>query len=160
MRRELLTWDDIDMLIDHMIPQFNVEFEGMVMITRGGIVPGGLLAAALQLENILTAAVDFPAEAEMDLPASPHDFSPGRNLFSFLMIRFWLPGEFLLLMMFGVQAEPSQQSKTGCGCGRASVYLCAAFQSLSKLIREYSPGLLWCGDGCLYCLSMGKPARS
>ena len=66
MRRELLTWDDIDMLIDHMIPQFNVEFEGMVMITRGGIVPGGLLAAALHLENILTAAVDFPAEAEMD----------------------------------------------------------------------------------------------
>jgi uncharacterized protein len=67
MRRELLTWDDIDMLIDHMIPQFDVEFEGMVMVTRGGIVPGGLLAAALQMENILTAAVDFPAEAEMDL---------------------------------------------------------------------------------------------
>ena len=66
MRRELLTWDDIEMLIDHMLPQFNVEFEGMVMITRGGIVPGGLLAAAIQLENILTAAVDFPAEAEMD----------------------------------------------------------------------------------------------
>jgi hypoxanthine phosphoribosyltransferase len=66
MRREMLTWDDIDMLIDHMIPQFNAEFEGMVMITRGGIVPGGLLAAALQLENILTAAVDFPAEAEME----------------------------------------------------------------------------------------------
>src|SRR4030043_1462387 len=67
MRRELLNWDDIDMLIDHMIPQFNVDFEGMVMVTRGGIVPGGLLAAALKLENILTAAVDFPAEAEMDL---------------------------------------------------------------------------------------------
>lgn len=66
MRRELLTWDDIDMLIDHLIPQFEHEFEGMVMITRGGIVPGGLLAAILQLENILTAAVDFPAEAEME----------------------------------------------------------------------------------------------
>ena len=67
MRRELLTWDDIDMLIDHMLPQFNGEFEGMVMVTRGGIVPGGLLAAALQMKNILTASVDFPAEAEMDL---------------------------------------------------------------------------------------------
>jgi uncharacterized protein len=66
MRRELLTWNDIDMLIDHIVPQFNIEFEGMVMITRGGIIPGGLLAAILQLENILTAAVDFPAEAEMD----------------------------------------------------------------------------------------------
>lgn len=66
MRRELLTWDDIDALIDHLIPQFNDEFDGMVIITRGGIVPGGLLAAALQLENILTAAVDFPTEAEME----------------------------------------------------------------------------------------------
>jgi hypoxanthine phosphoribosyltransferase len=66
MRRELLTWDDIDKLIDHVVPQFSVEFEGMVMITRGGVVPGGLLAAVLQLENILTAAVDFPAEAEMN----------------------------------------------------------------------------------------------
>lgn len=67
MRRELLTWDDIDVLIDHLIPQFTYEFEGMVIITRGGIVPGGLLASALKLDNILTAAVDFPAEAEMDV---------------------------------------------------------------------------------------------
>jgi len=67
MRRELLTWDDIDALIDHLIPQLNYEFEGMVIITRGGIVPGGLLATALKLDNILTAAVDFPAEAEMEI---------------------------------------------------------------------------------------------
>lgn len=67
MRRELLTWEDVDLLIDHLIPQFDHHYEGMVIITRGGIVPGGLLAAALQLENILTASVDFPAEAEMDI---------------------------------------------------------------------------------------------
>jgi hypoxanthine phosphoribosyltransferase len=67
MRHELLTWDDIDQLIDHLIPQFDHEFEGMVIITRGGIVPGGLLAAALHLENILTASVEFPAGGELDL---------------------------------------------------------------------------------------------
>lgn len=66
MRRELLSWDDVDALIDHLIPQFDHEFDGMVIITRGGIVPGGLLAAALQIEHILTAAVDFPSEAETD----------------------------------------------------------------------------------------------
>ena len=66
MRRELLTWNDVDSLIDHLIPQFDHEFDGMVIITRGGIVPGGLLAAALQIAHILTAAVDFPAEAELD----------------------------------------------------------------------------------------------
>lgn len=66
MRRELLSWEDVDLLIDHLVPQFDDEFDGMVIITRGGIVPGGLLAAALDLENILTASVDFPAEAEMN----------------------------------------------------------------------------------------------
>ena len=67
MRHELLTWDNVDKLIEHLIPQFDYDFEGMVIITRGGIVPGGLLAAALQLENIMTASVDFPAEVEMDI---------------------------------------------------------------------------------------------
>jgi hypoxanthine phosphoribosyltransferase len=41
-----------------------MEFEAMVMITRGGIIPGGLLAEAMGLSAILTAAVDFPAEME------------------------------------------------------------------------------------------------
>jgi hypoxanthine phosphoribosyltransferase len=36
----------------------------MVIITRGGIVPGGLLAEAMGIPTILTASVDFPVEAE------------------------------------------------------------------------------------------------
>ena len=66
MRREILSWNDVDKLIDHLIPQFEVEFEAMVMTTRGGIIPGGLLAEALNLTAILTAAVDFPAEMESE----------------------------------------------------------------------------------------------
>jgi hypoxanthine phosphoribosyltransferase len=64
MRREVLTWDDVDKLIDHLIPQFEYEFDAMVMITRGGIIPGGMLAEALQITDLFTAAVDFPAELE------------------------------------------------------------------------------------------------
>jgi len=66
MRREVLTWNDVDQLIDHLVPQFETEFDAMVMITHGGIVPGGLLADALKLSIILTASVDFPAEAELE----------------------------------------------------------------------------------------------
>jgi len=74
MRRERLTWNDVDALIDHLLPQFDHEFDGMIIITRGGIVPGGLLAAALQIEHILTAAVDFPAEAELDVARQSNRF--------------------------------------------------------------------------------------
>jgi hypoxanthine phosphoribosyltransferase len=65
-RNEVLTWDDVDALIDHLVPQFEEEFEAMVVITRGGIIPGGMLAEALGLTHILTAAVDFPAKMEME----------------------------------------------------------------------------------------------
>ncbi|MBW8011827.1 MAG: phosphoribosyltransferase [Chloroflexi bacterium] len=60
MRREIIGWDEVDRLIDYLVVQFEREFEAMVLITRGGIVPGGLLAEAMGLSDILTAAVDFP----------------------------------------------------------------------------------------------------
>ena len=66
MRREVLNWNDIDQLIDHLLPQFEGEFGAMVMITRGGIVPGGMLAEAMQITNIFTASVDFPAELDSE----------------------------------------------------------------------------------------------
>jgi hypoxanthine phosphoribosyltransferase len=64
LRHETLTWNDVDKLIDHLLPQFEGDFEIMVIITRGGIVPGGLLAEATGIPTVLTAAVDFPAEVE------------------------------------------------------------------------------------------------
>ena len=61
-RREVIAWEEVDRLIDHLIPQFRREFTAMVMITRGGIIPGGMLADAMDITHILTAAVDFPAQ--------------------------------------------------------------------------------------------------
>jgi uncharacterized protein len=66
LRREFLNWDDVDRLIDHLLPQFDREFDAMIMITRGGIVPGGLLAEAMGITHLLTAAVDFPTQLEME----------------------------------------------------------------------------------------------
>jgi len=65
-RREILTWEDVTQLIDHLLPQFETEFEAMVMITRGGVVPGGLLGEALNIQDVLTAAVDFPFEMQRE----------------------------------------------------------------------------------------------
>lgn len=61
-RRELISWEEVDRLIGYLLPQFRREFTAMVMITRGGIVPGGLLAEAMDITHVLTAAVDFPAQ--------------------------------------------------------------------------------------------------
>lgn len=66
MRREVLTWHNVDKLIDHLIPQFEREYDSIVIITRGGIIPGGMLAESMGITHVLTAAVDFPHEADRE----------------------------------------------------------------------------------------------
>jgi hypothetical protein len=60
MRQEVLTWQDVDKLIDELLPQMSGIFDSMLMITRGGLVPGGMIAEALDIRHVLTAAVRFP----------------------------------------------------------------------------------------------------
>jgi hypoxanthine phosphoribosyltransferase len=62
MRQERLTWDDVDKLIDVLLPQLKGPFDAVLMITRGGIVPGGIISEALDIKVVLTAAVDFPLD--------------------------------------------------------------------------------------------------
>ena len=63
-RKEILTWNDVDKLIDHLLPQFESTFDSMIMISRGGIIPGGLLAEAMDIQKLLIASVNFPSELE------------------------------------------------------------------------------------------------
>ncbi len=71
LRQEWLTWKEVDELVDVLLPQLKSagSYDAMIMITRGGIVPGGLLSEALDITNVLTAAVDFPRELDRDQKA-------------------------------------------------------------------------------------------
>jgi len=62
--QEVLSWDDVDQVIDHLLPQFNTEYNAIVMITRGGLFPGALLSEAMGIKNIHTAAVHFTQPAK------------------------------------------------------------------------------------------------
>lgn len=57
---DFLAWPDVDKLIDYLLPQLRGPYDALLMITRGGIVPGGMIAEALDISYILTAAVQFP----------------------------------------------------------------------------------------------------
>ena len=65
-RREIISWDEIDRLMDHLLPQFETEYDLILAVSPSGVIPGGLLAAAIGIENILTSLVDFPPETEED----------------------------------------------------------------------------------------------
>lgn len=62
--REILSWSDIDKLIDHLIPQFEGEFDGLLMVGKGAMVPGGILSEAMKLTHVLTASVFIPDDID------------------------------------------------------------------------------------------------
>lgn len=68
-----ITWNEVDQLIDGLIPRIQHlgPFGAMLMITRGGVIPGGLLAEALSIQRLLTASVDFPSTEQSGIMAWP-----------------------------------------------------------------------------------------
>lgn len=83
LRKELVSWEEVDRLIDTLIPQIRSvgTFDAMLMVTRGGLIPGGLLSESLNIRHVLTAAVDFPATETAGLMAWPRFLQfPGNNL--------------------------------------------------------------------------------
>lgn len=74
IRRELLTWEDVDELVDVLVAQLREAgpFDALVVITRGGIIPGGMISEALDIQHVLTAAVRFtPGLEDQPLAAWP-----------------------------------------------------------------------------------------
>lgn len=72
MERVYLNWHDVEELITRVVMQLNTPYDALLLITRGGIVPGGMIAEALKMKDVLTAAVVFQSgpgvRAEMSWP--------------------------------------------------------------------------------------------
>jgi hypoxanthine phosphoribosyltransferase len=81
--RVVVTWDDLERLVDELADQVRGEYDVLLAITRGALVPAGMLAYRLGIRNIVVAAVAFyddqgqPAERPsfLQFPADPllHD---------------------------------------------------------------------------------------
>ncbi len=70
-RNEIITWDEVSRLIDHLPPQFNRVYNVMVMIAAsGGIILGMLSGSHERPKLLFTASVDFLAEAHTTPPQS------------------------------------------------------------------------------------------
>jgi hypoxanthine phosphoribosyltransferase len=61
--RLVVTWDDLDRLVGELAEQVAGEYDIMLAITRGALVPAGMLAYRLGIRNIVVAAVAFYDDA-------------------------------------------------------------------------------------------------
>jgi hypoxanthine phosphoribosyltransferase len=57
--RDIVSWSELDRLVAELAAQVRGEYDVMLAITRGALVPAGMLAYQLGLRNILVAAVAF-----------------------------------------------------------------------------------------------------
>jgi hypoxanthine phosphoribosyltransferase len=78
--RDIVSWEDLDGLVAELAERLAGErFDVMLAITRGGLVPAGMLAYRLRIRNILVAAVEFyddegqpgPHPTFLQFPADP-----------------------------------------------------------------------------------------
>ncbi|RME78105.1 MAG: phosphoribosyltransferase [Chloroflexi bacterium] len=63
-----LTWRDVDDLITRLIPSLQKhDFDIVLAITRGGIVPSAIISERLGVQQVLVASVDFYEDEELNL---------------------------------------------------------------------------------------------
>ena len=60
IKKVYLSWTDVNSLIGGLISRLQgYDFDVVIAITRGGIVPGGIIAEQLGVNQVLVASVDF-----------------------------------------------------------------------------------------------------
>jgi len=52
-----LTWEQIEGMVDQLVAQLPTHYDAMLVVTRGGMVPGCLISEKTDMRNILVAAV-------------------------------------------------------------------------------------------------------
>jgi hypoxanthine phosphoribosyltransferase len=77
--KDIVTWEALADMVARLAEQVRGDYDVMLAITRGGLVPAGMLAYRLGIRNILVAAVEYyddeglpgPKPTFLQFPADP-----------------------------------------------------------------------------------------
>lgn len=59
VERDVVSWEELEGLVGQLATAVRGDYDVLLAITRGGMVPAGMLAYRLGIRNILVAAVEF-----------------------------------------------------------------------------------------------------
>ena len=62
MKHIYLSWHELEEQVSQLIFKLNTPYDALLSVTRGGIIPSGMIAEALKMKDVLTAAVLFPED--------------------------------------------------------------------------------------------------
>jgi hypoxanthine phosphoribosyltransferase len=57
--RVVVSWEELDELVAHLAGRVGADYDHILAIARGGLVPAGMLAYRLGIRDILVASVAF-----------------------------------------------------------------------------------------------------
>jgi hypoxanthine phosphoribosyltransferase len=77
--KDVVSWDALEELVHDVAGRVGTDYDVLLAITRGGLVPAGMLAYRLGIRNILVAAVEYydseghpgPKPTFLQFPADP-----------------------------------------------------------------------------------------
>src|SRR5258706_14195911 len=77
--KDIVTWDALADMVAELATKVRGDYDVMLAITRGGLVPAGMLAYRLGIRNLLVAAVEYygdegppgPKPTFLQFPADP-----------------------------------------------------------------------------------------
>ena len=65
-RKEIITWQEVNKLVSLLPPQFDTEYDSIIMVIPNGIIPGGILAAFTGIDDLHVAKAGFPPKADLE----------------------------------------------------------------------------------------------
>lgn len=103
-----VSWDELDRLVGILAARVGSDYDLVLAITRGGLVPAGILAYRLDLREILVAGVEFytTAGATHDAPIFGHFPDPEllRGKRVLVVDEVWETGETMAAVLERVRA--------------------------------------------------------
>ena len=109
MKHVYLTWHETEELVTKLVFQLNTPYDAILALSRGGIIPGGMIAEALKMKEILTAAVlftDNPSQVALNWPRflqfPPDSYLAGRKIL--VIDNLWNRGRTILAAKGRIEA--------------------------------------------------------
>ena len=59
IEKDVVSWDALEEMVRDLAGRLGADYDVLLAITRGGMVPAGMLAYRLGIRNILVAAVEY-----------------------------------------------------------------------------------------------------
>jgi hypoxanthine phosphoribosyltransferase len=108
----VLSWEALDGLVARLAEEVGRDFDLVVAITRGGLVPAGMLAYRLNLREILVAGAEFyrPEGGTHDRPRIGHfpadELLAGQRVL--VVDEVWETGETMAAVMARLRAAGAE----------------------------------------------------